>query len=245
MPLMKLSQKFWDATQSIISTTEKHPFLTSMVDGTLSQEKFVYYVLQDALYLTDFADGLSRLSEKAPNPIHKKKLAELAKGAEEDEKELHRSFFQKWNIDDKNVQPMPNTVLYTSYMMKVVATRPYAEGLAVLLPCFWVYMHVGKQMLKLRDELGDSAERIPQFDAWIDMYASEEFEKEVKDYIAMVDEIKEDASSCVDTTTYDYAKEYESEDDMVNRMQEHFIMCCKLEHMFWDQAYSLMKWPEL
>ena len=105
-------------------------------------------------------------------------------------------------------------------------------------------MHVGKQMLKLRDELGHSVERIPQFDAWIDMYASEKFEKEVKDYIAMVDEIKEDASSCVDTTTYDYAKEYESEDDMVNRMQEHFIMCCKLEHMFWDQAYSLMKWPD-
>lgn len=100
-------------------------------------------------------------------------------------------------------------------------------------------------MLKLRDELGDSVERIPQFDAWIDMYASEEFEKEVRDYIAMVDEIKEDASTCVDTTTYDYAKEYENEEDMVNRMEEHFIMCCKLEHMFWDQACSLMKWPDL
>ena len=245
MPLLKLSQKFWDASQSIISTTEKHPFLTAMVDGTLSQDKFIYYVLQDALYLTEFADNLSRLSQKAPNPIHKERLAKLAKGAEEDEKELHRSFFQKWNIDDENVHPMPNTVLYTSYMTKVVATRPYAEGLAVLLPCFWVYMHVGKQMLKLRDELGDSVERIPQFDAWIDMYASEEFEKEVRDYIAMVDEIKEDASTCVDTTTYDYAKEYENEEDMVNRMEEHFIMCCKLEHMFWDQACSLMKWPDL
>jgi len=235
-----------------------------MVDGTLSQDKFIYYVLQDALYLTDFSDCLYRLSKKAPNPIHEKRLAELAKGAEEDEKELHRSFFQKWKIDDENVEAMPNTVLYTSYMMRVIATRPYAEGLAVLLPCFWVYMHVGKEMLKLREELGDSVDRIPQFDAWIDLYASEEFEKEVKDYIAMVDEIKvtvtvtvkEDKAISVDDTTthtsdddhdydYDYAKEYQSEDHMIKKMEEHFIMCCKLEHMFWDQAEILMKWPHL
>ena len=54
---------------------------------------------------------------------------------------------------------MPNTLLYTSYMMKIIATRPHAEGLAVLLPCFWVYMHVGKCMLKLREELGDRYEK--------------------------------------------------------------------------------------
>jgi len=220
-----------------------------MVHGTLSQDKFIYYVLQDALYLTDFSDCLYRLSKKAPSPIHKKRLAELAKGAEEDEKELHRSFFQKWNIDDDKVEPMPNTVLYTSYMMKVVATRPYAEGLAVLLPCFWVYMHVGKQMLKLREKLGDSVDRIPQFDAWIDLYASQEFEKEVKDYIAMVDEIKVQEKDHDDNHDggihYEYAKEYQSEEDMIKKMEQHFIMCCKLEHMFWDQAEALMKWPHL
>ena len=246
---MNLSQRFWDASQSIISTTEKHLFLTSMVHGTLSQDKFIYYVLQDALYLTDFSDCLFRLSKKAPSPIHQKRLAELAKGAEEDEKELHRSFFQKWNIDDDKVEPMPNTVLYTSYMMKVVATRPYAEGLAVLLPCFWVYMHVGKQMLKLREKLGDSVDRIPQFDAWIDLYASQEFEKEVKDYIAMVDEIKVQEKDHDDDhdgdIQYEYAKEYQSEEDMIKKMEQHFIMCCKLEHMFWDQAEALMKWPHL
>jgi thiaminase len=50
---------------------------------------------------------------------------------------------------------MPHTVLYTSYMVRVAATRPHAEGLAVLLPCFWVYMHVGKCMQALRSSLGD------------------------------------------------------------------------------------------
>ena len=128
-----------------------------MVDGTLSNEKFVYYVIQDALYLTDFANCLKRLGDAATNEEDKNRLHSLAKGAEEDEKELHRSFFTKWDIDDSHDdanKQMPNTLLYTSYLLRVVTTRPYAEGLAALLPCFWVYMHVGKCMLELREELG-------------------------------------------------------------------------------------------
>lgn len=225
-----MSEQFWNAAQSIINVTEKHPFLTAMVDGTLSKEKFVYYVLQDALYLTDFADCLDQLSQKSLNPTHSKRLKELAKGAEEDEKELHRSFLKKWEIDDEGgVKAMPNTLLYTSYMLRVVSQRPYAEGLAVLLPCFWVYMHVGKEMLKLREKLGDSVIRSPQFDAWIDLYASDEFEKDVQDYKSIVDDV---------------IAQDDCDEQMVERMQEHFVKCCELEHMFWDQAEGLLQWPD-
>ncbi len=225
-----MSERFWHASNSIISATEKHSFLTAMVDGSLSQDKFVYYVLQDALYLTDFADCLDQLSKKSTNPAHAKRLRELAKGAEEDEKELHRSFFKKWNINDNDgVRPMPNTLMYTSYMLRVVSQRPYAEGLAVLLPCFWVYMHVGKEMLKLRENLGDTVSRSPQYDAWIDMYASDEFEKDVQDYKSIVDDVM---------------AQDDCDGGMVQRMQEHFIKCCELEHMFWDQAESLLDWPD-
>lgn len=125
--------------------------------------------------------------------------------------------------------------LHTDNHMKYFSNS--FELLYRLLPCFWVYMHVGKVMLKLREELGDSVKRIPQFDAWIDLYASEEFEKEVSDYIAMVDDIGKDEI---------YVNDYDGDaEDMQSKMQEHFIMCCKLEHMFWDQANSLMKWPDL
>ena len=82
-------------------------------------------------------------------------------------------------------------------------------------------------MLKLRDQLGDSVQRSPQFDAWIDMYGGDEFEKEVKDYIAIVDAV---------------AKKVD--EDTFKMMELHFIMSCKLEHMFWDQAQNLMQWPD-
>lgn len=140
----------------MIHVTEKHPFLVAMVDGSLDLSKFQYYVVQDALYLHDFAACLRSLGQQAPDQeTVGKRLEAFALGAEEAELALHRSFFAEWKIDSDGAKAMPYTLLYTSYMRRIVATRPWAEGLAVLLPCFWVYMHVGDQMLALRNELGD------------------------------------------------------------------------------------------
>lgn len=149
------AQAFWDAAAPLIAVTEKHPFLVSMVDGTLSDESFQYYVVQDAIYLKEFADCLRRLGASPSIKEEKERFEAFAKGAEEAEMALHDSFFKQWNISTEGVEEMPNGLLYISYMKRIVVTKCHAEGLAVLLPCFWVYMHVGKCMLKLREELGD------------------------------------------------------------------------------------------
>ena len=92
-----MSQSFWDAAAPLISVTERHPFLVSMVDGTLNLENFTYYAVQDALYLKDYADCLRLLGEKMAdlNPAVSRRLHQFAVGAEEDEKELHRTFFKQ------------------------------------------------------------------------------------------------------------------------------------------------------
>ena len=93
-----MAQSFWDAAAPLISSTERHPFLVSMVDGTLNLENFQYYVIQDALYLTDFAACLHLLGDKMANvnEVVSHRLHRFAIGAEQDEKELHRSFFKRY-----------------------------------------------------------------------------------------------------------------------------------------------------
>jgi len=242
------SQSFWDAAKSIIDVTERHPFLVKMVDGTLEEANFKYYVVQDALYLGDFADCLRRLAKTSPTPEDSKRLEDFAVGAEEAELSLHNSFFKKWNISADGAQQLPNTLLYTSYMKRVVTTASHEQGLAVLLPCFWVYMHVGKCMLKLRDEIDhrksdtdptkpSKKTRPEQYDAWIDMYGGDDFEREVKEYIEMVDRACHRLQQGEATTTA------ENSDEELRMMKHHFIMSCKLEHMFWDQASTMMEWP--
>jgi len=225
-----MSEDFWKAAQPIIKATESHPFLLGMINGTLPLESFKYYVIQDALYLRDFADCLRRLSKNIAEKStdESKRLEEFAIGAEEAEMSLHNGFFERWGIDASNAESMPTTLLYTSNMLKVVATRDHAEGLAVLLPCFWVYMHIGKHMLKLREEFKNSgAQRCPQYNAWIDMYASDEFENDVRDYIALVD-------SAIATAP----------EEKIRMMKDHFLMSCKLEYLFWDQGWCQMEWPK-
>lgn len=251
------AQSFWDAAAPMIAVTERHPFLVAMVDGTLPEEHFKYYVIQDALYLQDFADCLRRLALSAPTFDDASRLDAFAKGAEEAELSLHNSFFVEWNISADGAEQMPNCLLYTSYMKRIVTTCSHAQGLAVLLPCFWVYMHVGKCMLQLREELGTTVTRPAPYDAWIDMYAGEEFEKEVKDYIAMVDTECERIQSSplvVDKTNdNEIVASGTGEDDVLaasgtvelEEMRKHFLMSCRLEHMFWDQASSCMKWQEI
>jgi thiaminase/transcriptional activator TenA len=73
-----------------------------------------------------------------------------------------------------------------------------------------------------------SVKRSKQYDAWIDMYGGDEFETAVKSYITLVDEACKTADETV-----------------LKEMQEYFLMSCKLEHMFWDQASTMMKWPEI
>lgn len=58
------------------------------------------------------------------------------------------------------------------------------------------------------------------------MYGGEDFGKEVRDYRAMVDVACQAANV-----------------DEFKAMQEHFVMCCRLEHMFWDQAMQCLQWP--
>ena len=42
----------------------------------------------------------------------------------------------------------------------------------------------------------------------------------------------------------DHACKAASADTLVE-MKKHFMMSCKLEHMFWDQAQERMEWPEI
>ncbi len=227
--LWMMADILWKEAEPIVKVTERHPFLIAMVAGTLPKANFIYFVLQDSFFLKAFAECLRILSEKSEAKHEDSlRLKELAVGAEEAELSLHDTFFMDWQIDSSFATEMPNTLLYTSYILRVVSTRDYAEGLAVLLPCFWVYMHVAKCMLRLRSELGDTVQRYPQFDEWIDIYSCVEFEKHVIDYIAIVNSVAIDV-----------------DEEKLSLMKQHFLVSCKLEHMIWDQAMSLMSWPSI
>ena len=61
-------------------------------------------------------------------------------------------------------------------------SESYPVVLAALLPCFWIYAEVGK------DIVNKSIPNNP-YQAWIDTYAGEEFHTAVRNVIATVDKV--------------------------------------------------------
>ncbi|BCU71053.1 thiaminase II [Stygiolobus caldivivus] len=214
---MSRSQVLWDEIKDIYQGILSHPFIQGLTDGTLEEEKFKYYIVQDYHYLKSFSRALAVLSAKALEQEQTLLFATHITHAMEVEKELHKYFFSEWKIDPEKVEISPTNLLYTSYITSVVFSRPYYEGVSAVLPCYWIYMEVGKELVKK-----GSPNKLYQ--RWIETYGGEEYEKGVKAVIDIVN-------------SFELTHEQELE------VKRHFRLASMFEFMFWDSAYKMEKFP--
>src|SRR5881397_1082233 len=168
---MAFTDELWDAIEAIYAAILKHPFLTGLTDGSLARESFRFYAVQDALYLRDFARALSLAAARAPRDEWIIMFNEHAAGALRVERALHESFFREFELGPGDVAATPlapTNLAYTSYLLAVAYAAPFWEALAALLPCYWIYWEVGKEL----ERLGSPD---PLYARWIGTYASKEF----------------------------------------------------------------------
>ena len=52
---MKTSERLLNASKTIWDAYNEHPFVLGIQNGTLERDKFRYYIMQDFLYLKDYA----------------------------------------------------------------------------------------------------------------------------------------------------------------------------------------------
>jgi thiaminase/transcriptional activator TenA len=198
------------------------PFNAELAAGNISAESFRHYIIQDAHYLEGFARALALASAKADTADQIVQFAAAAQTAIMVERALHADYFRKFGITPEDfaaAQPTPVCDHYVSYLLRVAALDPFPVVLAALLPCFWIYLEVGK------DIHGRAAKPNP-YQAWIDTYAGEEFATAVQAVIATTDAVASGAS-----------------ERMRQSMHAAFTRATQLEWMFWDSAYRLAKWP--
>jgi thiaminase (transcriptional activator TenA) len=61
------TNELWRSIVTIYNEILAHPFLRGLTDGTLTEERFRFYVLQDALYLREYARALSLTGVRSPD----------------------------------------------------------------------------------------------------------------------------------------------------------------------------------
>jgi len=216
------SQSAWKRNLKIYEKILAMPFNQDLMNGTLAQSRFKHYMIQDAHYLEGFARALSLASAKGLKADHVVHFAGAAQTAIIVERSLHADFFTKFGISKEAfeaAEPTPVCEHYVSYLLRVAALEPFEVVLAALLPCFWIYREVGKH-------IHARAISPNPYQAWIDTYAGEEFEKAVDAVIAVVDDVAKQASPRTLTA-----------------MHHAFARATQLEWMFWDSAYREEVWP--
>ena len=216
------SSSAWQCNQTIYEEILAMPFNQDLMNGTLAESRFKHYMIQDAHYLEGFARALSLASAKGLNTDHVVHFAGAAQTAIIVERSLHADFFTRFGISKEAfeaAEPTPVCEHYISYLLRVAALEPFEVVLAALLPCFWIYREVGKH-------IHARAVSPNPYQAWIDTYAGEEFEKAVDAVIAVVDDVAKQASPRT-----------------LAAMHHAFRRATQLEWMFWDSAYREEAWP--
>ena len=216
------SSRLWESISDIYGAILAHPFITGLTDGTLPAESFAFYVIQDALYLREYARALTAVASRAPTASAMRMFAGHAAEAIAAELELHGTLLGELGIpkdDAARAEPAPANLAYTSYLLATVRGGSYAEGVGVVLPCYWIYSEVGKELLRLGSP-------DPRYRRWIATYGAEEYGQVAAEVIAELDRVSLGLS--------------EEENARVRR---HFRTTSRYELMFWQMGYAQESWP--
>ncbi len=220
---MSFTQTVFDQTADLCATIRAMPFNRTLADGSLPPDVFRHYMIQDAHYLEGFARALAQTSARAPDADAVRQLAQSAAGAIAVERQMHGHYLGLFGVSAQEFSATPRTPVcdhYVSFLNATAATASVAVAVAALLPCFWVYRDVG------RDIAGRVSADNP-YQAWIDTYSGEDFDTAVTNACALADRLAAQASP----------------DDRA-AMERVYRRSVLLEWMFWDSAYRQAGWPD-
>lgn len=215
---MSLSSRMWSAGEPVYAAILEHPFLAGLTDGSLDPDRFAYYLAQDARYLADYAKALAVVGAKAADPADTEMFTRHAAGALAVERALHESLLPELGVDPAGLAstPMsPTTRAYTAALLATAYGGSYAEGVAAVLPCYWIYWEVGRRLV----EEGSPDAR---YQRWIDTYADEQFGALVREVLAVTDRLA-------------------GLDD--DHLVQVYVTTSRYEWMFWDAAWRREAWP--
>jgi len=232
----RFTDEAWVAIAGWREAVETMPFIRALADGSLPTDAFAFYLAQDSAYLVEFARVLSAASMMAPDAPARTFYASSAYTALEVESTLHR----EWLADNDpgaaagdargagpnqrstaGAEPSPVTSAYTNHLLAACVGGSYPVLLAAVLPCFWLYAHIGDVLLHRAGDLDTHPYR-----RWIATYADPGFQEATRAACAHTDR----AAEVADAGTRE-------------RMLAAFERSSMHEYLFFDQGITRPAWP--
>lgn len=218
--MTSVSTRLHDAAAPVWEACLRHPFVTGIGDGTLDMEKFRYFMLQDYLYLFDYARVFALGVVKARDPELMRVFAANVDAILGGEMKIHRAYMKRLDITEEQVfsiKPALANLSYTNYMLSVAQTGGPMEIVASILACSWSYAEIGQALAAI-----PGAAEHPFYGEWIRGYASEAYAATNQALIELMDSLAADAG-----------------EEQLAYLTDVFVNCSRYELGFWDMAWDV------
>lgn len=190
-----------------------HPFLQEMSRGTLPEEKMKLYMIQDSLYLRDYA----RMYAAA---IYNSQLYYMLLGfVTEGESVTRLKYLKKYGLTDNDIDKMtklPENKAYTNHMLKYAEKGDIPEILMAVLPCLFSYVYIFRKLVETVSDIEKSK--------YIDI---------INDY-----SIDEYVKTCEDFGKFTEEKCKNCSEERKKELLKIFRQSSEHELQFWEMSYK-------
>lgn len=169
---MRITEEQFEAARDVWEAQLEHPFVRGIADGTLEERRFRHWVLQDYLYLKEFARVFAWAAAKADRLRSMGWYAKVLDLTLNTEMELHRAYADRFDVSVVELEAAdmwPTTRAYTDFLVRTAADGDMARLLSALLPCAWGYAWIAERMAT------GAPPEDERYAEWIEQYTSEEF----------------------------------------------------------------------
>ncbi|WP_439443342.1 thiaminase II [Listeria aquatica] len=214
--------KIWEKeANDVWQESLKHPFVQGLVDGTLEEDKFIHYLLQDYYYLTHFVRVIKLAKRQVCDPKIKKELNQVLRRLSASELSMRQTFYPRAGIKEQNllvVQPSPAAYHYTSHLYRTAFADEFGVTMASLLPCYALYADMGNLYAKEKSQN-------PLYQELLTSYSADEYQAAVFLQKELVENAAQDADKKVR-----------------EQMRKSFLISAELEVEFFDMAFQKQMW---
>lgn len=207
--------------QEIHKSYLQHPFLKELLSNSLPHEKFHYYLIQDSLYLKDYAKVYAQVFMLTENTEDLQFLHGCIGVIVADETNMHKRYLNKHGLTFKAIDQMevdPRNRAYLDYMLGFADTKDAKKIFVSALPCTLTYEFIGAQLLEALVDSDDEH----YYREWIETYGGEGFKVFADDSREYINRLCKDCS--------------ETE---INELIEIYLKACDHEMNFWDMSYGM------
>ncbi len=196
-----------------------HPFVKGLADGTLPEAAFRRYLEQDYLFLIHFARAYALAAYKADTLDDIRQAAGGLSAIVDTEMQLHVEFCKDWGLTEADMAALPEepeTMAYTRYVLEKGLQGDLLDLHVALAPCMLGYAEIGHALAidKTTKVAGNP------YLAWIEMYASEDYQSVARDERAMLDRLMKERGG----------------PGRMASLQKTFTEATRLEEMFWEMG---------